>query len=174
MKDRNELKKSEERYRILLESTPIGIYYNDFSGRFLYGNQRAEEIIGYKKEELIGKNFLKLKILPVGQIKRAAKLLALNRMGKSTGPDEFTLIRKDGSKRDIISLANFNGGSIRFLNNLGCKVFCLCDGQHNVIDIIKKIHTEFKDIDSEEVYKDVFTFLNTLLENQIMEIVQNK
>ncbi len=101
MKDRNESKKSEERYRILLESTPIGIYYNDFAGRFLYGNRRAEELIGYKKEELIGRNFLKLKILPAGQIKEAAKLLALNRMGKSTGPDEFTLNRKDGSKRHV-------------------------------------------------------------------------
>ena len=101
MKDRNESKKSEERYRILLESTPIGIYYSDFIGRFLYGNRRAEEIIGYKKEELIGKSFLKLKILSAGQIKKAAKLLALNRMGKSTGPDEFTLNRKDGSKRHV-------------------------------------------------------------------------
>lgn len=97
----DEIKKSEEKFKILLESAPIGIYSNDFSGRFLYGNPRAEEIIGYKKEELIGKNFLKLKILPVGQIRKAAKLLALNRMGKSTGPDEFTLRRKDGSKRHV-------------------------------------------------------------------------
>lgn len=96
-----EIKKSEEKFKILLESAPIGIYYNDFSGRFLYGNPQAEEIIGYKKEELIGKSFLKLKILSLGQIKKAAKLLALNRMGKATGPDEFTLQRKDGSKRFV-------------------------------------------------------------------------
>ncbi|MFH1941016.1 MAG: PAS domain S-box protein, partial [bacterium] len=54
---------SEEKYRILVEGSPIGIYYNDFSGKFLYGNRSAEEIIGYKKEELVGKSFLKLKLL---------------------------------------------------------------------------------------------------------------
>jgi PAS domain S-box-containing protein len=101
MKTEEVNQKSEEKFEILLENAPIGIYYNDFSGRFLYGNSQAEEIIGYKKEELIGKNFLKLKILPVGQIRKAAKLLALNRMGRSTGPDEFTLNRKDGSKRHV-------------------------------------------------------------------------
>ena len=95
------IKKSEEKFKILLESAPIGVYYNDFSGRFLYGNPQAEEIIGYKKNELMGKNFLKLKILPATQIRKAAKLLALNRMGKPTGPDEFTLRRKDGSKRHV-------------------------------------------------------------------------
>ena len=42
-----------------------------------------------------------MKILPAGQIKKAAKLLALNRLGQSTGPDEFTLNRKDGSKRHV-------------------------------------------------------------------------
>jgi PAS domain S-box-containing protein len=96
-----EAKKSEEKFKILLESAPIGVYYNDFSGRFLYGNPRAEEIIDYKKEELIGKSFLKLKILSIGQMKKAAKLLAINRMGRSTGPDEFKLTRKDGSKRQV-------------------------------------------------------------------------
>ena len=97
----DEIKKSEEKFKIVLEGAPIGIYYNDFSGRFIYGNPRAEEIIGYKKEELIGKSFLKLKILPAGQIRKAAKLLALNRMGKATGPDEFTLQRRDGSKKFV-------------------------------------------------------------------------
>jgi PAS domain S-box-containing protein len=49
-----ELIKAEERNRILLEHAPIGIYYSDLSGKFLYGNKKAEEIVGYQKEELIG------------------------------------------------------------------------------------------------------------------------
>ncbi len=91
------LKDSEERYRILCENAPIGIYYNDFYGKFLYGNKTAEEVIGYKREELVGKNFLKLKMISPKYFAKAAKILALNRLGKSTGPDEFTLTRKNGS-----------------------------------------------------------------------------
>jgi two-component system cell cycle sensor histidine kinase/response regulator CckA len=93
-----ELRLSEERYRVLIENCPLGIYYSDFHGRFLYGNKKAEQIIGYQKEELQGKNFLKLKLLNPKDIVRASKLLALNMLGKATGPDEFILNKKDGSK----------------------------------------------------------------------------
>jgi len=89
---------SEEKFRLLIENAPIGIYYNDMKGIFLYGNKQAEEIIGYKKEELIGQNFLKLKLLGPMDIARAAKLLATNNLGKASGPDEFTLFRKNGSQ----------------------------------------------------------------------------
>jgi diguanylate cyclase (GGDEF)-like protein/PAS domain S-box-containing protein len=93
-----ELIKAEEKNRILLEHAPIGIYYSDFAGKFLYGNKRAEEIIGYRKEELIGKNFLKLKLLNPKDIARASKLLVINRLMQATGPDEFVLNRKDKTK----------------------------------------------------------------------------
>lgn len=92
---------SEEKYRFLTDNVPIGIYYNNLVGEFLYGNKQAEKIIGYKRDELIGKNFLKLKILTPKDIVKAGKILALNNLGKSTGPDIFTLNRKDGKKRDV-------------------------------------------------------------------------
>jgi diguanylate cyclase (GGDEF)-like protein/PAS domain S-box-containing protein len=96
-----QLIKAEERNRIILESAPIGIYYYDFSGKFLYGNKEAERIIGYLREELIGKNFLKLEILEPKDIERVSKLLALNRLRKATGPDEFVLNRKDKTKVSV-------------------------------------------------------------------------
>jgi PAS domain S-box-containing protein len=92
------LKNSEERYKILCENAPIGIYYSDFYGKFLYGNKKAEKIISHKRDELIGKSFLKLKLLNPKYLGKAVKLLALNKLGKSTGPDDFTLIKKNGSK----------------------------------------------------------------------------
>jgi PAS domain S-box-containing protein len=94
-----ELKDSEERFRALTENAPIGIYYSDLKGTFLYGNKKAEKIVGYKREELIGKSFLKLKLISQKDIARAAKLLLLNKQGKSTGPDEFVINRKDGTKK---------------------------------------------------------------------------
>ncbi len=92
-----ELQQSEENLRAYLESAPDGIYINDLKGVFLYGNKKAEGIMGYKKEELIGKSFLKLELLQGKHMAKAGKLLALNAMGKPTGPDEFEMIRKDGS-----------------------------------------------------------------------------
>lgn len=95
------VKNSEEIFRVLTENAPIGIYYSNFSGTFIYGNKKAEEIIGYKRDELIGKNYLKLNLLPIKDMIRATKLLALNRMGRATGPDEFTLNRRDGTKVSV-------------------------------------------------------------------------
>jgi PAS domain S-box-containing protein len=92
------LLESEEKYKTLTEDVPIGIYFNDFRGTFLYGNKKAAEITGYKREELLGKSFLKLKLLGAKELGRAAKLLALNKLGKATGPDRFVLNRKDGTK----------------------------------------------------------------------------
>jgi PAS domain S-box-containing protein len=90
------LENSEKRLRILFESAPDGYYLSDLSGTLVDGNKAAEKITGYAKTELIGKSFLKL--LPRSQILKAAKLLGLNAAGKSTGPDEFVLNRKDGTQ----------------------------------------------------------------------------
>jgi PAS domain S-box-containing protein len=92
------LESSEKRLRILFESAPDGYYLSDLSGTFVDGNKAAEKITGYTKTELIGKSFLKLKLLPRSQILKAAKLLGLNAAGKSTGPDELVLNRKDGTQ----------------------------------------------------------------------------
>lgn len=92
------LRESEEKYKTLTEDAPIGIYFNDFGGTFLFGNKRAEEIVGYKRDELLGQSFLKLKLISPRDIGRAAKLLALNKLGRATGPDRFVINRKDGTR----------------------------------------------------------------------------
>ena len=92
------LKESEDQFSTSLEDAPDGVYINDFEGNFLYGNRRCEEIIGYRREELIGKNFLELNILPENSLTRAGEILQDNINGKSTGPDELELISKDGRR----------------------------------------------------------------------------
>ena len=92
------LGESEEQFRTSMENAPDGVYMNDLEGNFLYGNRRCEEIIGYKREELIGKNFMELNIFTEDSLARAKQLLRANRKGKSTGPDEMDLIRKDGHR----------------------------------------------------------------------------
>ncbi len=92
------IKDSEERLKILFDYAPDAYYINDLKGKFIDGNKAAERVIGYKKEELIGNSFLKLKLLSTNDILKAAKALAKNIMGQPTGPDEFVLNRKDNSK----------------------------------------------------------------------------
>ncbi len=91
------LRQSEERWKILFESAPDAYYLSTLTGEFVDGNRKAEEIVGYRKEELIGKNFLKVDLLPTSAIPRAVKLLALNAIGRPTGPDEFLLKTKSGA-----------------------------------------------------------------------------
>ncbi|MBW1732746.1 MAG: PAS domain S-box protein, partial [Deltaproteobacteria bacterium] len=81
----------------MFEFAPDGFYLNDLEGNFIDGNKVAQEIIGYKKEELVGSSFLKLGVLPPEEIPKAAELLIENFNGRATGPDEFILNRKDGT-----------------------------------------------------------------------------
>ncbi len=91
-----ELRENEERLKILFESAPDAYYLSDLKGNFVDGNIAAEKMIGYKREELVGKNMLKLNLLPPKQVPKAAANLAKNALGYATGPDEFILKRKDG------------------------------------------------------------------------------
>lgn len=92
------MEKTKEFLELLFDQAPIGYYISDLRGNFIDGNIATEKITGYKKEELIGKNFLKLKLLDKKDIPKAAKMLGRNLLKKPTGPDEFTLIRKDGTR----------------------------------------------------------------------------
>lgn len=93
-----ELKSSEKRLKIIFDYAPNAYFLYDLKGSFIDGNKAAEELIGYKKEELIGKNMLKAKLLPLEEIPKATKYFVETALGKVSGPNELTLIRKDGSR----------------------------------------------------------------------------
>jgi two-component system, cell cycle sensor histidine kinase and response regulator CckA len=94
-RDEVALRNSEERWRFLFEHAPDAFFLHDLEGSFVDGNKAAEELIGYRREELIGRNFLQLNLLPKDGLPRAAERLAQNRQGVATAPEEFTLLRKD-------------------------------------------------------------------------------
>ncbi|MCE5266032.1 MAG: PAS domain S-box protein [Deltaproteobacteria bacterium] len=92
-----DLRENEALFRSYLENAPDGVYLNDLEGNFIYGNRKCEEIIDYRREDLIGKNFQSLSLLPDSSLEKALQLLQANREARTTGPDELDLIRKDGS-----------------------------------------------------------------------------
>jgi len=96
-----ELNKTEERFRTFFEYSPDAIYISDEAGTFVDGNRAAEKLVGYSKEELIGKNYFDLEILPLDQMPKALELLEKNASGAPTGPDEFTLTSRDGTKHIV-------------------------------------------------------------------------
>lgn len=93
-----ELKESEEKLKTMFEEAPAAYFLCDLKGTFIDGNKKAEELVGHKREELIGKSMLKLNLVPLDQITRVAGRLAEHAKGKSTTKGEFTLVRKDGKK----------------------------------------------------------------------------
>jgi PAS domain S-box-containing protein len=91
------IRESEERLRKLIEYAPDAIYINDLNGDFIDGNRQAEILTGYRREELIGKNMLEIGLLPEKYLQKAVEALQKNMRGEKTGPEEFELIKKDGT-----------------------------------------------------------------------------
>jgi PAS domain S-box-containing protein len=51
------LSESEARYRELFENSHDAIYVHDLNGRYLSVNRAAEELSGFKREEILGKHY---------------------------------------------------------------------------------------------------------------------
>jgi len=91
------LRESEERLKILFESAPDTIYLIDSEGRFVDGNRAAMELIGFDRDEVIGKSLAEMGLLSAGQLSNAKTNLKKEAKGKLSGPYEYNLKRKDGS-----------------------------------------------------------------------------
>ncbi|MEE4311619.1 MAG: PAS domain S-box protein [candidate division KSB1 bacterium] len=137
------LRESENGMRTLIDVLPIGIYYIDQQGNFLYGNQKAEQIIGYKKEELVGKNFVSMGLLDQDDLDIATRDLLRNLGGERTGPTEHKLKRKDG-RNAIVEIT----ASPIVLN-----------GENVIIGMVNDITRRIKSVkalqESEEKYKNL-------------------
>ncbi len=54
------LRASEERFRLLSDRAPIGIFVSDPAGRFLYANPLLQRVCGLPEQELLGTHFSKV------------------------------------------------------------------------------------------------------------------
>jgi PAS domain S-box-containing protein len=90
------LRESEERLKILFESAPDTIYLIDSEGRFVDGNKAAFELIGFARDEVIGKSLAELDLLSAEQLSKAEANLKKVVASKLSGPNEYILKRKDG------------------------------------------------------------------------------
>jgi PAS domain S-box-containing protein len=89
---------ASDRLDLLFNCAPDAYYLADETGTFIDVNKATQKLFGHKKEFIIGKSFLKLKILAPDQIHRAARNLALNILGKPMEPEEYTIQHQDGRR----------------------------------------------------------------------------
>lgn len=88
------LLESEERYRLLVEQSPVGIMLVQ-KGKFIYANQSGLRLFGFKKmDELAGVNVLKV-IHPDSQKALFKRILDITR-GKQNPLMEIKIIKKNG------------------------------------------------------------------------------
>ncbi|MFO7890359.1 MAG: PAS domain S-box protein [bacterium] len=96
------LRKREEQYRTLFQASPAAITLLTLSGKIIDCNKSTEKLIGYSKDEIIGKSIQKLVTLkteyePV--LKEKFKRLL---KGVAEEPFEVEVIRKNGEKRWLL------------------------------------------------------------------------
>jgi len=92
------LELSQQRYRSLVENVPYGIFITEHpSGIMLFANQTAAEMMGYKVNEVLGRNVWEM-MAPEEQ-GRARRRVEARIAGQrlSTAHEIYTCIRKDGS-----------------------------------------------------------------------------
>jgi PAS domain S-box-containing protein len=90
-------KTSEEKFKGLFEFAPDAYFIADTKGNTIDGNKAVENLTGYSRDELLGRNYRNLKLLPADQIPKAAAFLAQSLLKGDSGPRELTLRRKDGN-----------------------------------------------------------------------------
>jgi PAS domain S-box-containing protein len=109
-----EIKESEEKFRDLAEQSPNMVFVNK-NGRVVYANKKAEEVMGYTKEELYSPSFNYLCLVAPESREQIQSVYERHvKDGGDTGPLEYRLVTKDGKVLDAIltsKLIMYEGGN---------------------------------------------------------------
>ena len=99
------LRETEKKYRELADSLPQVIFEVDLNGTLTYINHNAYVLFGYPPEE-IAKGFNVLEAFVPEDRERVALDIMLNIQGRRLGRQEYTAIRKDGTRFPVSVHAN--------------------------------------------------------------------
>ena len=96
------LKESEEKFRNLSEKSPNMIFINQ-RGRVVYANKRCEEVMGYEREQLYAPEFDFFSLIAPESMETIKQALKKHMAGEEVEPYEYSIIKKDGQKIDVIN-----------------------------------------------------------------------
>jgi len=145
------LRESEEKYRSIFNFAPVAIIVWDEEIRVVDWNKKAEEIFGWKKEEVLGKSFLEF-LIPRSEMGQLNVLIEEITEGKIFTHSIIHNRTKDGK---TIACEWFN---ITYMNNSG-KKYLISIAQ----DVTQRIEIEKKLKESEERYRKIFEHSPTLI-----------
>jgi len=97
-KAEEQLEESRRHFQTLFNLMVDPVAIVDKKGKILEVTQRVEEITGFKREELVGKNFLETKIATTKSKAIMIKNLAKRMMGMHMAPYGVEIFTKDGKK----------------------------------------------------------------------------
>ena len=141
----NALRESEERYRELTDSLPISIsiFEVDATGNIISFNRTALEVFRYKEEDY-KEGMNALQFFAPEEWQRVGENMGMVIQGTSTPGQEFTFLRKDGSKFIGLIYASPNIHQNKTVRIRGA-----------IIDITERKQVEEKLRESEEKYRNI-------------------
>jgi PAS domain S-box-containing protein len=142
MQVNDEFKESEEKFRMLAESSPLAIMMHQ-GDRWIYANHAAEEISGYTEEELCGRHFWDI-VHP--DHRDIVKQSGHNRQQGKVLPRsyEFKIIAKNGAEKWV----SLSGNPIIYEDKPTAVI--------SVTDITERKTTDAALMESEIKYRQIF------------------
>lgn len=114
------LKESEEKYRSLYKNSPNAVVLTNERGLILDINSSAERILGYKREEIIGRNYLEFNMVTYEQISTIKRMYKDILNGIKPKPIELQIKRKNSK----ISWISFQSSMIKMDKEIIIESIC--------------------------------------------------
>ena len=149
------LKKSEEKYRHLFESATDPIVILDNKGHFVDVNEQVTKLLGYNKEDLIGKKFDEAKILTEDSLSKSMDSFLKRMKGEEVPIYEIETISRNGEiiPAEINASALYENGKI-----VGDFIII-----RDLRDRYKTKEVERELIETENRFRDIFDGTSDLL-----------
>jgi PAS domain S-box-containing protein len=139
------LENSERKFRRFFENAPVCCYMIDLDGRIIEVNRRTLEVLGYEKNELIGKKLIET-VYTHPSREKAKRLFAEWKTTGSIRDEEIEVVTKSGEKRVVLlSVDGVKDGAGRLIHSISVQR-----------DITERKRTEERLIESEEKFRELF------------------
>ena len=146
---KEDLEEKEEKYRTIFELSPEAIVLLDPQGNLLDANERISELLGYTRDEIVGKNLSDLPFLVEGSKEKALDMFRRRIRGDEIAPYDLDFVSQTNEKRVGRILAT----PVRDDNGVICQCLVM------ISDITRRKQTEEALRASERRMSDTIDFL---------------